>query len=77
MSHCQHLGREALVKLFHTILTAVLPGVPYRLNETSHPYTLNGLEIEVLVDGKWIEVGEGGEAHPGLLRSGHTGLASG
>lgn len=77
MSNCQHLGREALVKLFHTILNAVLPNVSYRLNETSHPYTLNGLEIEVFVDGKWIEVGEGGEAHPGLLPSGHTGLASG
>lgn len=77
MSKSQHLERDALVKLIHTILNAVLPGVSYRLNETSHPYTLNGLEIEVLVEGKWIEVGEGGEAHPGLLPSGHTGLATG
>jgi phenylalanyl-tRNA synthetase alpha chain len=77
ISKSQHLGRDALVKLIHTILNAVLPGVSYRLNEVSHPYTLNGLEIEVLVDGKWIEVGECGEAHPGLLPSGHTGLATG
>jgi phenylalanyl-tRNA synthetase alpha chain len=77
MSEHQHLGREALVKFIETIIDAILPGVSYRLNETSHPYTCNGLEIEVLVDGKWIEVGECGEAHPGLLKPGYTGLASG
>jgi phenylalanyl-tRNA synthetase alpha chain len=77
ISPSQQLGRTALVKLIQTILNAVLPGVSYRLNETSHPYTLNGLEIEVFVDGKWMEVGEGGEAHPGLLPSGYTGLATG
>ncbi len=77
ISNRQHLGREALVELIQTILNAVLPGLSYRLNETSHPYTLNGLEIEVLVDGKWMEVGEGGEAHPGFLQPGYTGLATG
>ncbi|WP_414586271.1 hypothetical protein [Scytonema sp. PCC 10023] len=77
MSEHQHLGREALVKFIQTIIHAILPGVSYRLNETSHPYTCNGLEIEVLVDNKWIEVGECGEAHPGLLKPGYTGLASG
>jgi phenylalanyl-tRNA synthetase alpha chain len=77
ISKHQHLGREALVKFVKTIIHAVLPGVSYRLNETSHPYTCNGLEIEVLVNGKWIEVGECGEAHPGLLKPGDTGLASG
>jgi phenylalanyl-tRNA synthetase alpha chain len=77
MSEHQRLGREALVKFIKTIIHAILPGVSYRLNETSHPYTCNGLEIEVLVDNKWIEVGECGEAHPGLLKPGYSGLASG
>ena len=77
ISEHQHLGREALVKFIETIIHAILPGVSYRLNETSHPYTCNGLEIEVLMDDKWIEVGECGEAHPGLLKPGYTGLASG
>jgi phenylalanyl-tRNA synthetase alpha chain len=71
------LGRAELVQLIQTILQAVLPNVPYRLNETSHPYTCNGLEVEVLADNKWIEVGEGGEVHPGLMRSGCSGLATG
>jgi phenylalanyl-tRNA synthetase alpha chain len=77
ISERQHLSREALVKFIKTIIHAILPGVSYRLNETSHPYTCNGLEIEVLVDGKWVEVGECGETHPGLLQVGYTGLASG
>ena len=65
------------VKFIETILHAILPDVSYRLNETSHPYTLNGLEIEVLVNDKWIEIGECGEAHPDLLQPGYSGLASG
>lgn len=77
ISESRQLNRDALVKLIQIILNVVLPGVSYRLNETAHPYTLNGLEIEVFVEGKWIEVGEGGEAHPGLVPSGHTGLATG
>ncbi|PLZ91547.1 hypothetical protein CEN44_08395 [Fischerella muscicola CCMEE 5323] len=70
-------NRVSKVQFIETILYAVLPGVSYRLNQTSHPYTRNGLEIEVLVDGKWIEVGECGEVHPDLLRSHSSGLASG
>jgi phenylalanyl-tRNA synthetase alpha chain len=77
ISDRQILGRTELVNLIQTILNAILPGVPYRLNETSHPYTRKGVEVEVLANSHWIEVGEGGEAHPGLLRSGYTGLASG
>ncbi|WP_313950117.1 hypothetical protein [Nostoc sp. FACHB-110] len=59
------------------MISAILPGISYRLNEISHPYTRNGLEIEVLVNGSWIEIGECGETHPGLLKPGYTGLASG
>ena len=70
-------NRVCKVQFIETILYAVLPGVSYRLNQTSHPYTRNGLEIEVLVDGKWIEIGECGEVHPDLLRSHSSGLASG
>ncbi|WP_315791744.1 hypothetical protein [Fischerella sp. JS2] len=70
-------SRVSKVQFIETILYAVLPGVCYRLNQTSHPYTRNGLEIEVSVDNKWIEIGECGEVHPDLLRSHSRGLASG
>jgi phenylalanyl-tRNA synthetase alpha chain len=64
-------------RLVETILYAIVPGVTYRLNETAHPYTCNGWEIEVLVNDKWVEVGECGAAHPGLLKPGYWGIASG
>ncbi|MDJ0772485.1 MAG: hypothetical protein QNJ49_03505 [Mastigocoleus sp. MO_167.B18] len=70
-------GHLSKVRFIENILHAILPNVSYRLNETSHPYTLNGLEIEVLVDGKWIEIGECGDARPDLLQPGYIGLASG
>ena len=70
-------GHLSKVRFIENILHAILPDVPYRLNQTSHPYTLNGLEIEVLVNGKWIEIGECGDAHPDLLQPGYIGLASG
>ena len=70
-------GHLSKVRFIENILYAILPDVSYRLNQTSHPYTLNGLEIEVLVDGKWIEIGECGDAHPDLLQPGYIGLASG
>ncbi|MBD2356425.1 hypothetical protein H6G41_17635 [Tolypothrix sp. FACHB-123] len=77
ISQQQKLGRAALIQLIAVIINAIIPGVSYRLNETSHPYTCNGLEIEVLVNGNWIEIGECGEIHPNLLKRGYTGLASG
>jgi phenylalanyl-tRNA synthetase alpha chain len=77
ISDRQLLNRETLENLIQTILNAVLPNVSYRLNETAHPYTCKGVEVEVQLDDTWIEVGEGGEVHPGLLKSGYTGLATG
>lgn len=76
-------SRSDLIDLIETILNAVVPGYKYRANETTHPYTINGLEVEVLVNGQWLEVLECGEAHPevltqaGLNRSEYSGLALG
>ncbi|MBD1846569.1 hypothetical protein H6F89_24720 [Cyanobacteria bacterium FACHB-63] len=44
---------------------------------TAHPYTCNGVEVEVRLNDTWVEVGEGGEVHPKLLKPGYTGLATG
>lgn len=77
ISDRQSLQRKTLEDLIQTILNAVLPDVAYRLNETTHPYTCNGVEIEVRLNDTWVEVGEGGEVHPGLLKPGYTGLATG
>jgi phenylalanyl-tRNA synthetase alpha chain len=49
------------------VVDTMLPGRTYRCNETFHPYTVNGLEVEVQVGDRWVEVLECGEVHPGLL----------
>ena len=68
------LGRRQLLEMISVVLEAILPVCEYRTNETIHPYTVNGLEVEVLWNGQWVEVLECGEAHPWLLND--TGLSS-
>ncbi|KKQ07238.1 MAG: Phenylalanyl-tRNA synthetase domain protein [Parcubacteria group bacterium GW2011_GWB1_36_5] len=60
-------GRPDLIHLIETILNATVPGYKYRANEVKHPYTINGLEVEILVNEEWLEVLECGEAHPVVL----------
>ena len=78
-----HFGRLDLIHLIETILNSVIPGYKYRANEMKHPYTINGLEVEVLVNENWLEVLECGEAHPVVLRNAgldpqeYSGLALG
>jgi len=76
-------GRSHLIHLVETILECVVPGCAYRANEVIHPYTMNGLEVEVSVNGSWLEVLECGEAHPTVLQNAgldpkeYSGLALG
>ncbi len=76
-------SRSDLIDLIETILNSVVLGYQYRGNETNHPYTINGLEVEVLVNGQWLEVLECGEANPTVLTNAgldaeeYSGLALG
>jgi phenylalanyl-tRNA synthetase alpha chain len=59
------------------VVGAVLPGHEHRLVPSTHPYTVQGRQIDVaLADGSggvvWVEVGECGLAHPEVL--GRCGL---
>lgn len=57
--------------MVQAVLKAVLPGHSYRLLPSSHPYTRNGMQIDVRRGQEWIEVGECGLVCPDLLaRSG-------
>jgi phenylalanyl-tRNA synthetase alpha chain len=65
-----------------TVLAAALPGAQYRAVPASHPYTTAGRQLDVLVDGEWVEVGECGLAATTVLRGAGlpaqvTGLAMG
>jgi phenylalanyl-tRNA synthetase alpha chain len=76
-------NRSDLIHLVETILGSIVPGYEYRANEVRHPYTINGLEMEVLVKGSWLEILECGEAHPTILENSgldpqkYSGLALG
>jgi phenylalanyl-tRNA synthetase alpha chain len=61
------LRRADLLKMVAAIVGAVLPGRAWRCSETFHPYTVNGLEVEVQAGDRWVEVLECGEIHPWLL----------
>jgi phenylalanyl-tRNA synthetase alpha chain len=49
----------------------VLPGARHRATAAAHPYTTDGLEVEVEVDGRWVELLECG------LAGGHVLAAAG
>jgi phenylalanyl-tRNA synthetase alpha chain len=77
------LGVDALREMVAAVLEAALPGREYRCNPADHPYTTDGVELEVRAGDEWVEVGECGLALPaildeaGLPSSIHSGLAMG
>ena len=77
------LERRELINLIETVLNCMIPGCQYRANEVLHPYTINGLEVEIKVDDEWLELLACGEAQPVILRNAglepqhYSGLAMG
>lgn len=77
-----HVGEPHQVDLWHVsesaatthemcelVMRAALPRHEWRVTSTKHPYTTNGLQLDVRGDdGEWVEVGECGESSltPGL-----------
>ena len=49
------------------VVAALLPGRRWRTSPAVHPYTLDGLQIDVAAGEEWIEIGECGLAHPEVL----------
>lgn len=72
-----------LKDMIGTVVRALLPGREVRLTAAVHPYTTDGLQIDVLEKGEWVEIGECGLALPALLEESGldaattTGLAMG
>ena len=64
-----HLDAADLQHMIALVAGALAPGAPYRTNPATHPYTLQGREIEVRVQDRWVEIGECGLAHPDVLRA--------
>ncbi|MGC4121196.1 MAG: hypothetical protein QM765_42790 [Myxococcales bacterium] len=77
------LGTADLERMIHRVVQAALPGRIHRVQQTAHPYTTGGLQIDVEAGGEWVEIGECGLALPALLSEsgvpvpGTSGLAMG
>lgn len=70
-----------LDQMIAVLLGALAPGLPHRQQPRDHPYTLGGRQLDVRQDGRWVEAGECGIAHPRVLAAaglrGRGGLALG
>jgi len=77
------LDDDDLNQMISICMDAVLPGIEWIITPNKHPYTLNGVQIDVLWNDEWIEVGECGLAHPEIIKAniaesdGVSGLAMG
>ncbi|MCW4459201.1 hypothetical protein [Microbacterium sp. MPKO10] len=62
------LGADDLQRLAATVVEAVLPGATWRAVPSPHPYTVAGLQVDVLSEGEWLELAECGIADPAVLQ---------
>ncbi|OMH27120.1 hypothetical protein [Motiliproteus sp. MSK22-1] len=73
--------REQLLEMIATVMEVALPDMQWRITHSPHPYTEQGLQIDVLWHDEWVEVGECGIAARKILRQAqlnqHSGLAMG
>nr|WP_269330399.1 hypothetical protein [Kineosporia babensis] len=56
----RHTGERDLQQMIALLVDAVLPGADWRALPASHPYTQNGLQIDVRTAAGWMEVAECG-----------------
>lgn len=77
------LTTDDLREMIATVVRALLPGREVKLTPAVHPYTTDGLQVDVLHGTEWVEIGECGLALPALLEESGldprttTGLAMG
>jgi phenylalanyl-tRNA synthetase alpha chain len=77
----QPLAAADLDAMVAALLTALVPGRASRSLPRRHPYTREGRQLDVRDGPGWVEVGECGLAHPGVLAAAgltrYSGLALG
>lgn len=61
------ITRDDLLELVGKIVNLVHYGAQFRANEVEHPYTDHGLEVEIMINGEWLEILECGEVKTNLL----------
>lgn len=56
-----------LEEMLGLLVGAVLPGARWRAEPAEHAYTVSGRQLDVLHDGRWLELAECGLIHPDVL----------
>ena len=69
LSSTARLGPDDLTQMLAIVVEAVLPGAAWRAVPAEHPYTVTGRQLDVYVNGDWLELAECGLAAPRLLSS--------
>ena len=64
------VGEGSLHEMAELVITAALPGREWRTTPARHPYTRDGLQLDVREGDDWVEIGECGIASPDLLPRG-------
>lgn len=67
ISQIKKLTNIDLNEMIEIIVSTILPGIKWRTEERIHPYTLEGLQIDVYYNSEWVEIGECGLAHPEII----------
>jgi len=70
----EKMERDDLHQMIGIVVETALPGLTWRTEPRVHPYTLDGLQIDVLHDSEWIEIGECGLAHPEIVVENISGI---
>lgn len=75
------MTKTDLEQMIAIVMHAALPGITWRIHDSPHPYTEQGVQIDALWQQEWIEVGECGLAARTILDNAHltnhSGLAMG
>lgn len=67
VSSREQLDADNLQEMIGSVVQAVLPGARWRAVPAVHPYTREGLQVDVLMDGEWLELAECGLMAPHLF----------
>ncbi|SDM29326.1 PheS-related mystery ligase SrmL [Allokutzneria albata] len=60
------ISRKPLAPL-KDMIEALVGDAEHRVDPRTHPYTVDGLQVDIVHNGEWVEVAECGLAHPAVL----------
>lgn len=63
------LGVPDLNEMLSAVVEAVLPGARWRTMPSPHPYTTAGVQLDVELNGEWLELAEAGLVAASVLRA--------